>query len=153
MNGVEHSTGQVPSDDAADRALQNNNAMGLLSRRRWRISSHAGGFFSTIKLCGYSWISRNTGHCANNRERDREREKEKEGESNGSGGSPDYDSHSTLTRTRKPSAAVKPSAAEMGGSGVSPDCDTTQHAHAHNKPSALEKRHISDCYATQQATK
>ena len=63
----------------------------------------------------------------------------------------DYDAHSTLTRTRKPSAAVRPSAAEEGGSGVSPDYDITQHAHAHNKRSAVEKRHFSDCNATQHA--
>jgi hypothetical protein len=78
----------------------------------------------------------------------REREREKE-----LGVYPDYDTHSTLMRTLKPSAAVRPSAAEKGGSGVSFDGDTTQHAHAHNKPSAVEKDNSSDCNATQHATK
>jgi hypothetical protein len=67
------------------------------------------------------------------------------------GGLSDYDRHSTFTRTRKPSAAVRPSAAEKGGSGVSPDYNITQNVHAHNKPSAVEKRHTSDCNATQHA--
>jgi hypothetical protein len=44
--------------------------------------------------------------CANNRDREKE-----------FGVYPDFDAHSTLTRTRKPSAAVRPSAAEKGGSG------------------------------------
>jgi hypothetical protein len=71
----------------------------------------------------------------------------------GPGVSPDYDAHNTLTRTRKPSAVVRPSAAEKGGSEVSPDYDTTQHAQAHNKPSAVEKGNSSDCNAIQRATK
>jgi hypothetical protein len=75
-------------------------------------------------------VSRSAINCANNIERERERK--------GSGVSPDCDTHSTLTRTTKPSAAVRPSAVEKGGSGVSPDYDTTQHAHAHNKPSEVE---------------
>ena len=64
-----------------------------------------------------------------------------------SGVSPDYDAHSTLSRTRKPSAAVRPSAAKKAF-GVSPDYDTTQHAHAHNKPSSVEKGNSSCCYTT-----
>jgi hypothetical protein len=43
------------------------------------------------------------------------------------------------TRTTKPSAAARPSAAKNGGSGVFLDSDTTQHAHALNKPSAVKK--------------
>jgi hypothetical protein len=81
------------------------------------------------------------------RESAREREREKE-----FGVYPDFDAHSTLTSTRKPSAAVRPSAAEKGGSGVSPDNDTPQHAHARNKPSAVEERRSFDCNATQHAT-
>jgi hypothetical protein len=53
---------------------------------------------------------------------------------------PDDDARSTLTRTKKPSAAVRLSAAEKGGSGVYPENNTTQHAHAHNKPSKVESR-------------
>ena len=63
------------------------------------------------------------------------------------------DAHSTHTRTRMPSAAVRPSAARKGDSEVSPDNDTTQHAHAHNKPSAVEKGHSADCNAAHHATK
>jgi ABC-type nickel/cobalt efflux system permease component RcnA len=85
-------------------------------------------------------------------EREREKERERERERERSGVSPDYDSRSTLTRTTKPSAAVRPSAAEKGASGVTPDY-TTQHAHAHSKPSAVEKGHSSDCNATKHATK
>jgi hypothetical protein len=44
-----------------------------------------------------------------------------------------------LTPTRKPTTAVRPSAAEKGGSEVSLDYYTTQHAQAHYKPSAVEK--------------
>jgi len=66
-------------------------------------------------------------------------ERKRERERKGFGVSPDYDAHNTLTRTTKPSAVVRPSAAEKGDSRVSPDYDTTQHAHARNKPSAVEK--------------
>jgi hypothetical protein len=78
---------------------------------------------------------------------------EREKKIKSSGVYPDYDAHSTLKRTRKPTAAVRLSAAKKGGSGVSPDNDTTQHAHAYNKPSAVEKGHSSDCNATKLATK
>jgi hypothetical protein len=74
---------------------------------------------------------------------------EREREIRGSGVFPDYDTNSTLTRTRKPSAAMKPSAAEKGFS----DSDTTQHANAYNKPSAVEKGHSLECNATRHATK
>jgi hypothetical protein len=60
-------------------------------------------------------------------------------ERKGSGFSPNYDAYSTLTRIRKPSAAVRPSAVEKGGSGISLDYNTIQHAHAQNKPSVVEK--------------
>jgi hypothetical protein len=76
-----------------------------------------------------------------------------ERERKSSGVYPDYDAHSTLTRTREPSVAVRPSAAEKGGLGVFPDIDTTQHAHTHNKPSAVWKRNSFDCNPTQNATK
>jgi hypothetical protein len=66
---------------------------------------------------------------------------------------PDYDAHSTLMRTRKPSAAVRPSASEKGVSGVSPENDKPQHAHAHNKRSAVEKGNSSGCDAPHHATK
>jgi hypothetical protein len=66
---------------------------------------------------------------------------------------PDYGAYSMLTRTRKPSAAVRQSAAEKGGSGVFPGSDITQRFHAHNNPSAVEKGYSSDCNATQHATK
>jgi hypothetical protein len=56
--------------------------------------------------------------------------------------------HGTLTRTRKTSAAVRPSAAEKEGSEVSPGYDTTQHAHAHNKPNAVEKELFFEYNAT-----
>jgi hypothetical protein len=135
------------SDDAASQAPPNTNAMQLLSRRRRREASHAGGFFSTTTQFGASWISWSAGMCAKNREREREKRRK------GPGVSPEYDSHSTLMRSTKPSAAMRPSAAEKGGSVVSPGYDTTQHAHAHNKPSAVKKRLSPDCNATQHATK
>jgi hypothetical protein len=47
FDSAEHSTGRAPADDAAGQAPQNNNAMRLLSRRRRREASHAGGFLST----------------------------------------------------------------------------------------------------------
>jgi hypothetical protein len=77
---------------------------------------------------------------------------EKERKRKDSGVSPDYDTHSTLTRTRKPSAAVRPSAAEKGGLRGFPENDTSQHAHAHKKPSIVEKKHSSGCNARQHAT-
>jgi hypothetical protein len=55
----------------------------------------------------------------------RESEKERERERKGSGVSPDYDTHRALTRTTKPSAAVRPSAAEKGVLGSPPT--TIQH--------------------------
>jgi hypothetical protein len=43
-------------------------------------------------------------------------ERERERERKSSGVYPNYDAHSTLTRTKKSSAAVRPSAAEKGDS-------------------------------------
>jgi hypothetical protein len=123
---------------------QSNNAMRLFSRRRRPEALHAFDFLSTAARCGASCISRSAGKCANNREREKEREPRVYS---------DFDALSTLTRTRKPSAAARPSAAEKRGSGVFPDNVTPHHAHAHNKPSAVEERHSSDCNATQHATK
>jgi hypothetical protein len=102
------------SDDAASQAPPNTNAMQLLSRRRRREASHAGGFFSTTTQFGASWISWSAGMCAKNREREREKRRK------GPGVSPEYDSHSTLMRSTKPSAAMRPSAAEKGGVGGLP---------------------------------
>jgi len=98
--------------------------MRLLSRRRRREASHAGGFLSTATRCGASRISWSAGTCAKNRERERKRERKK-----GLWFSPEYDTHRKLMRTRNPSAAVRPSATEKEGPGISPDYDTTQHAH------------------------
>jgi hypothetical protein len=117
--------------------------MRLLFRRFRREAPHAGGFLSTAISCGASCISRSAGERAKSRERERK----------DSGVSPDYDTHSTLSRPRKPSTAVRPSAALKSGSWVSPENDTAQHAHAHNKSSAVEKKNSSDCNATQHATK
>jgi hypothetical protein len=47
FDSVERSTGRAPVNDVAGQAPQNNNAMRLLSRRRRREASHAGGFLST----------------------------------------------------------------------------------------------------------
>jgi hypothetical protein len=47
FDSVEHSPGRAPADDAAGQALQNNCAMRLLSRRRRRDASHAGGVLIT----------------------------------------------------------------------------------------------------------
>jgi hypothetical protein len=58
--------------------------------------------------------------------------------------------HSTPTRRRLQSVAARPSAAEKGGLGVS-----VYNAHSTltrtRKPGAVEKKHYSDCNATQHA--
>jgi hypothetical protein len=118
---------------------QNNNAMRLLSRHCAPVD------FLVRQQDAAPHGYRGVLACVRITERERERED--------SGISPDYDSHSTLTRTTKPSAAVRPSAAEKGGLGVSLDYDTAHHAHAHNKPNAVEKGHSSDGNAAHHATK